>query len=87
MRIGTEVSVDASHAPALDEMEASYPAHDSMRNGATNFYAALDLAPGQVIAGMTPALSPTSSASSWTCRLVSDHLGVHVALDDSSFQR
>ncbi len=38
--------------------------HDYVRNGTTNLYAALDLASGQVIADMTRATAPKSSAAS-----------------------
>ena len=38
--------------------------HDYRRHGTTNLYAALDVASGRVIADMTPAIAPRSSAAS-----------------------
>ncbi len=60
--------------------------HDYVRNGTTNLYAALDVAPGQVIADMTPRHRAEEFRRFLTLvdASVPAHLDVHVVLDNSS---
>ena len=50
--------------PAVAARAPARRTHDYNRNGTTNLYAALDIASGHVIADLTPATAPRSSAGS-----------------------
>jgi transposase len=60
--------------------------HDYKRNGSTNLYAALDVAPGQVIADMAPRHRAEEFRRFLNLidKNVPDHLDVHVVLDNVS---
>jgi hypothetical protein len=60
--------------------------HDSVRNGTTNLYAALDVVSGQVISTMTwrHRAEEFPSFLNLIDNSVPEHLAVHVVLDNSS---